>query len=56
MTSAISSYGLEKRLTGGEAVDVGVRVDSGGGDVGDETFPRPSSLLLSSLLPALPHG
>ena len=27
MTSAISSYGLEKRLTGGEAEDVGVLED-----------------------------
>ena len=31
MMSAISSYGLEKRVAGGEAVDVGVGVDSGGG-------------------------
>ena len=52
MASAISSYGLEKRLAGGEAVDVGVGEDSGEGEVGDEIFPRPSSLSLSTL----PHS
>ena len=52
MTSAISSYGLEKRLAGGETVDVGVGEDSGEREVGDEIFPRPSSLSLSTL----PHS
>ena len=52
MASAISSYGLEKRLAGGEAVDVGVGEDSGEGEVGDEIFPRPSSLSRSTL----PHS
>ena len=52
MTSAISSYGLEKRLAGGETVDVGVGEDSGEREVGDEIFPRPSSLSRSTL----PHS
>ena len=40
MTSAISSMGLEKRLTGGEAVDVEVWEDIGEGEVGDETLNK----------------
>ena len=50
MTSAISSMGLEKRLTGGEAVDVGVGEVVG--EVGGEIFPCPSSLSLAALPPS----
>ena len=50
ITFAISSQGLEKRLTGGEAVDVGVGEDNG--EVVGEIFPRPSSLSLSTLPPS----
>ena len=48
MTSAISSYGLEKRLAGSETVDVGVGEDSGEREVSDKIFPRPSSLSRST--------